>query len=63
MNGRVNLAGQRLGNYGLIRLLGSGTFADVYLAEHHYLNTHMALKVLHTQVGTAARPSSAKRAT
>lgn len=39
-------AGQLLGNYRLIHLLGRGGFADVYLAEHIYLGTHVAIKVL-----------------
>jgi len=31
--------GQRLGNYQIIRLLGEGGFAQVYLGEHiHYLS-------------------------
>src|SRR5258708_29765620 len=47
MTERVVRAGQRLGNYKLMRLLGAGTFADVYLAEHLYLNTRVAIKVLH----------------
>jgi hypothetical protein len=38
--------GQRLGNYRLHRLLGKGGFAEVYLAEHLYLNTSAAIKVL-----------------
>ena len=39
---------QRLGNYRpLIQLLGKGTFADVYMGEHLYLNTPVAIKVLH----------------
>ena len=37
---------QRLGNYHLMRLLGAGAFADVYLGEHLYLNTPVAIKVL-----------------
>jgi predicted ATPase/DNA-binding CsgD family transcriptional regulator len=37
---------QRLGNYHLNRLLGTGGFADVYLGTHIYLNTRAAIKVL-----------------
>ncbi len=35
-----------LGNYRLIRRVGTGGFADVYLAEHVYLKTYAAIKVL-----------------
>jgi serine/threonine protein kinase len=38
--------GQQLANYRLIRSLGQGGFADVYLGEHVYLNTTAAIKVL-----------------
>jgi eukaryotic-like serine/threonine-protein kinase len=39
-------SGQHLGNYRLLRLLGQGGFADVYLAEHRHLGTYAAVKVL-----------------
>src|SRR5437016_3224078 len=38
--------GQQLGHYRLLRLLGQGGFADVYLAEHLHLGTQVAVKVL-----------------
>src|SRR5216683_4543365 len=38
--------GQQLGNYRLLRLLGRGGFAEVYLGQHIYLNSQAALKVL-----------------
>src|SRR5260370_1800843 len=44
----MNPARQQLGNYRLIRRLGSGGFADVYLGEHLHLKTLAAIKVLHT---------------
>ena len=52
--GMTDRVGQRLGNYRLTRLLGTGAFADVYLGEHIYLNSQVAIKVLHTQVDTHA---------
>jgi serine/threonine protein kinase len=42
--------GQQFGHYRLIRLLGHGGFADVYLGEHIYLGTQAAIKVLDTQL-------------
>src|SRR5712692_4435040 len=46
----ADFIGQQLGNYRLIRLLGQGGFANVYLGEHLYLETWAAIKVLHTQL-------------
>lgn len=43
--------GQQLGNYQLLSLLGEGGFAQVYLAEHIYLKTTAAIKVLQTRLG------------
>lgn len=42
--------GQQLGNYRLLRLLGRGGFAEVYLGEHVHLNTLAAIKVLRTRL-------------
>jgi WD40 repeat protein/tRNA A-37 threonylcarbamoyl transferase component Bud32 len=42
--------GQQLGNYRLIRLLGQGGFAEVYLGDHIYLGTSAAIKVLRTEL-------------
>jgi serine/threonine protein kinase len=42
--------GQILGNYQLLRLLGRGAFADVYLAEHRYLEVPAAIKILHVRM-------------
>ena len=44
--------GQQLGNYRLMRLLGRGGFAEVYLGEHIYLGTSAAIKVLYTQIAS-----------
>ena len=50
MADQVDYVGQRLGNYHLIRLLGQGGFADVYLGEHIHLKTQAAVKLLHTRL-------------
>ena len=42
----TNYVGQQLGNYRLMRLVGQGGFADVYLGEHIHLNTQAAIKIL-----------------
>ncbi len=42
----ADFVGQRLGNYRLVRLLGQGGFAQVYLGEHLRLGTQAAIKLL-----------------
>lgn len=44
--------GQTIGNYRLLRLLGQGGFAEVYLGEHVYLGTMAAIKVLRAQIAS-----------
>src|ERR1700694_1370588 len=41
---------QHLGKYRVLRLLGRGGFADVYLGQHLYLKSYAALKVLRTSL-------------
>ncbi|MGZ3628416.1 MAG: protein kinase domain-containing protein [Ktedonobacteraceae bacterium] len=45
-----DLVGKQFGNYHLIRFLGEGNFAEVYVGEHVRLNTLAAIKVLHTRL-------------
>ncbi len=47
MADRIN---QQLGNYRIVRLIGHGGFAEVYLGEHIYLKTQVAIKILQTKV-------------
>src|SRR5690349_16509305 len=42
--------GRQVGNYCLLRLLGRGGFADVYLGEHIYLKTQAAIKILRVRI-------------
>lgn len=39
-----------LGNYRLLHALGQGGFAEVYLAEHMYLQTQVAIKLLRLRI-------------
>jgi serine/threonine protein kinase len=54
-----DLAGRKLAGYRLVRLLGSGAMADVYLAEQESLSRHVAVKVLRPEA--TARPASVER--
>jgi predicted ATPase/serine/threonine protein kinase/DNA-binding CsgD family transcriptional regulator len=42
----IDPVGQSFGNYRLVRLIGRGAFADVYLAEHRYLEITATIKIL-----------------
>src|SRR5437868_376710 len=43
-------SGEHFGNYRLVRLLGQGGFAEVYLGQHLRLNMQAAIKVLHAHL-------------
>src|SRR5690348_7809015 len=44
----MDFVGQRLANYDIIKHIGSGGYADVYLGEHRYLHTQIAIKILNS---------------
>ncbi|HEX3641744.1 MAG TPA: serine/threonine-protein kinase, partial [Ktedonobacteraceae bacterium] len=46
--------GDLVGSYRLIRWLGRGAFADIYLGEHLYLKTQSAIKILHVELSEKA---------
>ncbi|WP_338252307.1 serine/threonine protein kinase [Dictyobacter halimunensis] len=46
----MEFIGTKLGNYRILKRLGHGGFADVYLGEHVYLHTQAAIKILHAQI-------------
>src|SRR5258708_16244205 len=54
--------GEELGKYRLTRLLGRGSFAEVYLGEHVYLKSEAAVKVLRTQLADSDIESFLKEA-
>ena len=54
--------GEELGKYRLVRLLGRGSFAEVYLGEHVYLKSEAAVKVLRTQLADSDVESFHKEA-
>ncbi|MDA1040175.1 MAG: serine/threonine-protein kinase [Planctomycetota bacterium] len=54
-----DLSGRHLGGYRLIRQLGSGAMADVYLAEQESLSRFVAVKVLRPE--TTVRPAAVER--
>lgn len=62
MNDWVTREGQRLGAYHLIRLLGRGGSAEVYLGEHVYLKSQAALKLLRVMLQEEERASFLKEA-
>src|SRR5207247_8230600 len=46
----MNRVGQHFGNYRLMRFLGHGGFAEVYLGEHVLMGSTAAIKILNVQL-------------
>src|SRR5579859_4533809 len=51
----MNLVGQEVGAYKLLRLLGHGSSARVYLGEHKYHRSYVAVKIVGTQEANRAK--------
>jgi serine/threonine protein kinase len=51
----IDRTGQHLGHYRLLRLVGHGAFADVYLGEHLFLRTQVAVKVLRSALTSSSQ--------
>ncbi len=58
----IDRVGHQFGNYRLLRLLGRGGFADIYLGEHVYLKSFAALKILHMSLSEEERAAFLKEA-
>ena len=58
----IDRVGHQLGNYRLLRLLGRGGFADIYLGEHIYLKSLAALKILRMSLTEEERAAFLKEA-
>jgi predicted ATPase/DNA-binding CsgD family transcriptional regulator len=58
----IDRVGHQLGNYRLLRLLGRGGFADIYLGEHVYLKSLAALKILRMSLTEEERDAFLKEA-
>ena len=56
------IIGQQIGNYRLVRWLGQGSFADVYLGEHIYLKRHAAIKILKMSLSSTDHESFLREA-
>ncbi len=48
---------EQIGNYRIVRLIDRGGFAHVYLGEHIYLGTQVAIKILDTRLTIDDRDS------
>jgi serine/threonine protein kinase len=58
----LDRVGQQLGNYRLLRVLGQGAFATVYLGQHQHLEWFAAIKVLHLRMETRSHESFRREA-
>lgn len=54
--------GQQVGNYLLLRYLDKGSFAEVYLGEHRYLELPVAIKLLHVRMQPEAHATFQREA-
>ncbi|HEX7734518.1 MAG TPA: serine/threonine-protein kinase [Ktedonobacteraceae bacterium] len=54
--------GQQLGNYRLVKRLGRGGAAEVYLGEHVFLNTQAAIKLLQAPLSEQDTPAFLREA-
>src|SRR5579884_2537654 len=46
----IDYTGRQIGHYRILRQLGMGAFATVYLAEHVYIEKLAAIKILHIAI-------------